>query len=75
MELDLDLKEWNLICKVTFKCKSSGNSIFKIKGYAKTVDVGISRISIVISDHVNEVYVRPNKVFNKIKDISKKVKD
>ena len=75
MKFGLDSEGRNLICKAILKRKSDGNSISGIKGYAKTVSTRISRISIVVSDHVNKVYTKPNKVFGKIKDASKKARN
>jgi len=75
MKLDLDLKRQNLICKAIFRCKSNGNSILKVKSYVKTVNVRINKISIIISNHVDKVYVRSNKVFDKIKGMSKKARN
>lgn len=75
MEFGLNPEERNLICKATFKRKSDGNNIFGVKGYAKTIGARISKISIVVSNHIDKVYVRLNEVFDKIKDISKKVRD
>ncbi len=72
IKLDLDLKERNLICKVTFRCKSNGNSIFEVKGYTKIIDARISRINIVVSGYVDKVYAKLNKIFNEIKGASKR---
>lgn len=75
MKFDLNLKKQNPICKAIFERKFGKNNILKIKTYTKTINIRISKISIIISNHVNKVYVRLNKVFNKIKDASKKTKD
>ena len=75
MEFDLNLKEQNLICKAILKRKSDGNSILKVKGYAKTVGARIGKINIIISNHIDKVYTKPNKVFGKIKDASKKARN
>ena len=75
MELGLDLEGRNPICRATLGRKFGGNSIPGVKGYIKTVDAGISEISIVIGSHVNKVYARLNKVFDEIKGASKRAKN
>ncbi len=71
----MDSKGQNPICKTTLKRKSDENSIPKVRGYAKTVNIRISKINIMISDYVNKVYARPNEVFNKIKGASKRARN
>lgn len=75
MKLDLDLEERNPICKATLERKSGENNILEVKGYIKTISAKINRISIVISDHINKVYAKPNEVFSKIKGTNKRAKD
>ena len=75
MKFGLNSKGQNPICKAILKRKFSGNNILKIKSYAKTIDVRISEISIVIGDHVDKVYIKPNKVFSEIKDVSKRARN
>ena len=75
MKFDLNSKKQNLIYKAILKCKSDKNSIFKVKGYVKTVDTKISKISIIINNYINKVYAKPNKIFSKIKDTSKRAKN
>ena len=75
MEFDLNLKEQNLICKAILKRKSDGNSILKVKGYAKTVGARIGKINIIISNHIDKVYARLNKIFDEIKGASKRIKN